>query len=650
MKKSGLLLSIVVICIAIMTGCSGDTKKKYLTLDEIGSSNSGVAVEESVFYGPTSVTATDGQYKDKVGINWASVKDADSYKIYRSDSITGPFTEIGWVSANTLKNVDSTVASIGTTPTTVSTTATSGSCDVPVYQATYQSVRDIGDGIFLPAGVPEITEHYDIGVEIGGVFLGSITFKGNMDTWNWSRFCYGTWWTQDKIVQELNNLLGGHAQCYPVTVNGKRYIRIVSTNSIRLTNHYNLIGELLWPGLDFFDQGSNKDTVINVERVMIACNDTTRPTVSAVSPANGAVDIAINSKLSVAFSEPITSSTMNTSSFTLSANGSPVTGTVSNTGVFTPAAELISNTVYTATVTTAVTDLSGNHLAANYVWTFTTNAGVSYYFVDNTNIIAGSHYYYIVTALDADGNESEKSPVEEGFVKVNDNVPSKVASCSASDGQANSITVTWSAATGATYYKVYRIDKTGQTQLGGNVTGTTYTDSSVKPGLYSFKVAPFNTYGEGGNSDIDTGYRAVTDYEFFDLFYAEEESGLNRIDKLKQSGTGMLGSETIYDLAGNGRCDYNAGYDFWSGMATISMAFTNYCDFFLVLNGTQTLVADTNGTGTMTGQINVTGVYPGYVKVNMNMTNAVASGGSYTVKQSSGTAETTIPWTYVPAD
>ena len=55
-------------------------------------------------------------------------------------------------------------------------------------------------------------------------------------------------------------------------------------------------------------------------------------------------------------------------------------GTVSVNGAvatFTPSAALADNTTYTATLTTDVTDLATNHLAANYVWTFTTAAAAA---------------------------------------------------------------------------------------------------------------------------------------------------------------------------------------------------------------------------------------------------------------------------------
>lgn len=60
--------------------------------------------------------------------------------------------------------------------------------------------------------------------------------------------------------------------------------------------------------------------------------------------------------------------------------------TVNRTAVFTPAAPLDVGTVYTATITTAATDVAGNALGGNqgplpgasaYVWTFTTGAAVA---------------------------------------------------------------------------------------------------------------------------------------------------------------------------------------------------------------------------------------------------------------------------------
>ncbi len=646
MKRYFMVLFIVISCIAIMTGCSEDPKKRFLTFaseDDGGGDDGG----DTVFYGPSSVTATDGNYRTKVGINWATVSEAKSYNIYRADSEAGPFTtRIASVNAADLVNVDTNIVE-GTAPETVTTTATGGTCDVPVMQATYTSTRNIGSGIRIQGGIQPLAEHYTIRLEVGGVNLGLVKFDGR-SIWLWDSYN----WTASAIAAEFNKYLGSYGTCYAVSINGGNYIRIVSTHTIRLTNQYDLPGELLWVPLKFIDSSANSDTVINSEPVMIACDDITSPTVSQTSPASGATNIALNSKISVAFSEAVNTSTLNESTFTLSAGGSAVEGTVSNTGVFTPTSELVPNTQYTATITTGVEDLAGNNLASNYVWTFTTSAAVLYYYID-TEVTEGTHYYYSVTAVDKDGKESKPSPVEEGFTKANDNVPSKVPSCTASDGLAGGITVTWGAATNATYYRVYRISDTGQTQIGGDITDTIFTDTTVEPGVFTYKVAPFNAYGEGGSSDKDTGYRAVSDYEFFDMVYSEEESALSRINNLQiimdpnsslLDKYNALKSETVYDLKGSGKCVFSGSYN---GNATINIAFTNYCDILLMLNGTQTTVADDTATGTITGTLNVSGVYPGYVKFNLILTDGSTSGGTYTVKQGSG-SEITIPGTYVP--
>ena len=103
--------------------------------------------------------------------------------------------------------------------------------------------------------------------------------------------------------------------------------------------------------------------------------DTTRPTVTLVSPAHDATDIAQNAVITATFSEPMSKATVETSgSFTLD-NG--ITGTVSYNpttwvATFTPSTLLAKSTAYTATITTAVTDEAGNGLLQNKVWTFVT--------------------------------------------------------------------------------------------------------------------------------------------------------------------------------------------------------------------------------------------------------------------------------------
>lgn len=122
-----------------------------------------------------------------------------------------------------------------------------------------------------------------------------------------------------------------------------------------------------------------------------ALPDATRPTVVLTVPAAASTGVATNTRITATFSEAMNAASLSGASFAIS-SGSPATalsGTVtyaasSRTAIFTPAASgLPANTLFTATITTAATDASGNALAGNtavapnagnHVWTFTTGS------------------------------------------------------------------------------------------------------------------------------------------------------------------------------------------------------------------------------------------------------------------------------------
>jgi hypothetical protein len=104
--------------------------------------------------------------------------------------------------------------------------------------------------------------------------------------------------------------------------------------------------------------------------------DTIAPTVTQVSPADLAANVATNTTINASFSEAMDPLTVTTATFGVAG----VTGTVafnaqSNVATFTPSSALASGTQYTATVkggAGGTTDLAGNALASSKVWTFTT--------------------------------------------------------------------------------------------------------------------------------------------------------------------------------------------------------------------------------------------------------------------------------------
>jgi hypothetical protein len=123
-------------------------------------------------------------------------------------------------------------------------------------------------------------------------------------------------------------------------------------------------------------------------------SDLTRPRVSATDPvtttSGPTVGVPSNSAISATFTKNMAPATISGTSFTVTCTAPCVspTGTVgysvgARSLVFRPTAGLTVGDTYTATITTAVTDLAGNALAGNqasvptasdYVWTFTAAA------------------------------------------------------------------------------------------------------------------------------------------------------------------------------------------------------------------------------------------------------------------------------------
>ena len=106
------------------------------------------------------------------------------------------------------------------------------------------------------------------------------------------------------------------------------------------------------------------------------------PTITSTNPANGASSVFIDTSVSATFSTAMDPTTISNATFSVAvtAGGAPVNGTVaydsaSQIATFTPSANLAPNTQYTATVSSAVKDLTGTALGAGVApnpWSFTT--------------------------------------------------------------------------------------------------------------------------------------------------------------------------------------------------------------------------------------------------------------------------------------
>ncbi|MDP8956803.1 MAG: S8 family serine peptidase [Actinomycetota bacterium] len=109
--------------------------------------------------------------------------------------------------------------------------------------------------------------------------------------------------------------------------------------------------------------------------------DTTPPSVSTVSPPDGATGVPSGSRVSVTFDEPMDKDTAEAAfSLVNETDGTEVRGSFTlwsgNSMTFAPSSSLAGGSAYVATVSSAATDAAGNPLAGGVTWTFRTLATV----------------------------------------------------------------------------------------------------------------------------------------------------------------------------------------------------------------------------------------------------------------------------------
>lgn len=99
--------------------------------------------------------------------------------------------------------------------------------------------------------------------------------------------------------------------------------------------------------------------------------DQVGPLVVEVTPVDGAAGVERVPQVTVRFSEPVDPASVTPGTFRLT-DGTPATATVDGAvATLVPDAPLLRDTVYTAAVTTRITDLAGNPLREGREWTFT---------------------------------------------------------------------------------------------------------------------------------------------------------------------------------------------------------------------------------------------------------------------------------------
>ncbi|QGQ98997.1 S-layer protein [Paenibacillus psychroresistens] len=144
------------------------------------------------------------------------------------------------------------------------------------------------------------------------------------------------------------------------------------------------------------------------------------------------------------------------------------------------------------------TSLNGTYLKIN-------TSAISSNSYTNTGLSAGATYYYKVTAVKPGVESAQSNAV---FVTLKPSVP---VGLNTATNSTSSITITWTAVSGAASYNVYRATSNGgnYTKINTTAVGTnSYTNTGLTAGkTYYYKVSAVNA---GGESDRSNAKSAIT--------------------------------------------------------------------------------------------------------------------------------------------
>jgi hypothetical protein len=170
---------------------------------------------------------------------------------------------------------------------------------------------------------------------------------------------------------------------------------IPAGDGYRVVGEGQVAGEACWRGetAGVTVTAGSASAAVTIEMVY-QCMAANPPFVVSTQPAADATGVPASPTLTAFFSEAIAAASISTTSFTLSAGGLAVPCGVAYdadtlSATLSPEDALAPETLYTATLTTAIEDLDESPLAENYTWTFTTGSFPSYT-IDATATAGGS--------------------------------------------------------------------------------------------------------------------------------------------------------------------------------------------------------------------------------------------------------------------
>ena len=189
------------------------------------------------------------------------------------------------------------------------------------------------------------------------------------------------------------------------------------------------------------------------------------------------------------------------------------------------------------------------------------------------------------------------------------------------------------------------------------VVTTSYTDNceTFKSGVfYYYKVLSLNIFGQGANySEAASGYGALTADQYMREYNKTVIASQKYLTLMhKPADLDKLGSETI-----KGKLSGTLSYDaHTSGLgAEIIMHYTDYAEFYaagdpdkgyyFLLNGNSNTKASMDASGTMNGTVTCTGMYPGSVGYGgLQIKGGGAAGGYYIITRAGFPGSENVNW------
>lgn len=298
-----------------------------------------------------------------------------------------------------------------------------------------------------------------------------------------------------------NNYAGDH-RGWPIWPGGNHVFEVSNANLL------NVIGTT--QDDVYYGCYVNQPTDITTDQTPLPAPDYTAPTISSVTPTNGATGVATNADIVATMSEAIDSGTVNTTNVTISPSVAYTTflDTVNPAKIVVkPTSNLGFTTAYTITLKVGLADLVGNNLAAQYTWSFTTAGAppppdTTPPTISSKNPAAGATGVLTSVTPQVVFSESMKtSTINTTNIFLTDDTGASVASTVALGGDLKTVTLTPN--TTLLNSKVYTMHvTTGVQDLAGNALASTQT--------WTFTTtAPYTLIYNGSGSNLQAIYNGV---------------------------------------------------------------------------------------------------------------------------------------------